>query len=38
VYARGITITNAVVNQDLDHKVTDHRCIKVTLKPIASQQ
>ncbi len=38
VYARGITITNAVVNQNLDHKVTDHRCIKVTLKPNPPQQ
>ena len=33
VYAKNIDIVNAVVNGELDHSITDHRCIKVTLKP-----
>ncbi len=33
VFAKNITITNAVVNEDLDHSITDHKCIKVHLQP-----
>ncbi len=32
LFAKNIDITNAVVNQDLDHDITDHKCIKVCLK------
>ncbi len=32
VFARNILITNSVVNQDLDHSVTDHRCLKIHLR------
>lgn len=33
VFAKNIEITNAVINDDYDHRVTDHKTIKVTLKP-----
>ena len=32
VFAKNIRITNAVVNQDLDHSITDHKCLKVHLQ------
>jgi endonuclease/exonuclease/phosphatase (EEP) superfamily protein YafD len=32
VFARNIQITNAVVNKDLDHSVTDHNCLKIHLR------
>jgi endonuclease/exonuclease/phosphatase family metal-dependent hydrolase len=32
VFAKNIHITNSVVNQDLDHSITDHRCLKIHLK------
>jgi endonuclease/exonuclease/phosphatase family metal-dependent hydrolase len=32
VFARGVDITNAVVNDGFDCGITDHKCLKVTLK------
>ena len=37
VFAKNIEITNAVVNDGFDHSITDHKCIKVTLKHKANQ-
>ena len=32
IFARGVEITNAVINDGFDHEITDHKCLKVTLK------
>ena len=32
VFARGADITNALVNNGFDRGITDHKCLKVTLK------
>ena len=32
IFARGVDITNALVNDGFDSGVTDHKCLKVTLK------
>ena len=32
IYARGVDITNALVNDSFDSGVTDHKCLKVSLK------
>jgi endonuclease/exonuclease/phosphatase (EEP) superfamily protein YafD len=32
VFARGVEITNAVVNDGFGSGITDHKCLKVTLK------
>ena len=32
IFARGVDITNALVNDGFDSGVTDHKCLKVSLK------
>ena len=32
IFARGVDITNALVNDGFDSGVTDHRCLRVSLK------
>jgi endonuclease/exonuclease/phosphatase (EEP) superfamily protein YafD len=32
IFARGIEITNAVVNDGFDHQITDHKCLLVSLR------
>ena len=32
VFARNVDITNAVVSDGFDSGITDHKCLKVTLK------
>ena len=32
IFARGVDITNAVMNDGFDSGVTDHKCLKVSLK------
>ena len=32
IFTRGIDITNAVMNDGFDSGVTDHKCLKVSLK------
>ena len=32
IFARGVDITNALVNDGFDSGVTDHKCLKVSLQ------
>jgi hypothetical protein len=32
IFARGVDITNALVNDGFDSGVTDHKCLKISLK------
>jgi hypothetical protein len=38
VYTKNLSMVNAVINDSLDHSLTDHWCIKVTLKPQQTAQ
>jgi hypothetical protein len=33
VFTRNIDVTNAVVSGDYDNDISDHKCLKVTLRP-----
>jgi hypothetical protein len=33
VFAKNITISNVVINDEYDHSITDHKSFMVTLKP-----
>jgi len=33
VFAKNITISNAVINDEYDHSITDHKSFMVTFKP-----
>ena len=32
-YAKNIYISNAVENEELDHHIIDHKCLKMNLRP-----
>ena len=33
VFTRNIDVVNAVVSNDYDNEISDHKCLKVTLRP-----